>query len=76
MKPILTPHDGQGQFGLSGIRTFDHSHASPELYHCATGMNIIYLGYQKSIQYIHIQNIQANQICTFFLIKIPFCVKM
>ena len=36
MTPILTPHDGRRQFGLSGMRTCDHPHASPELYHCAT----------------------------------------
>ena len=35
-KPILTIHDGRRQFGLSGVRTCDHVHASPELYHCDT----------------------------------------
>ena len=34
MEPI-TPHDSQRQFGLSGIWTCNHLHASPELYHCA-----------------------------------------
>ena len=32
MQPILTPPDGRHHFGLSEIRTYDHSHASPELY--------------------------------------------
>ena len=31
--PILT-HDCRRQFGLSGIRTYVHPYASPELYHC------------------------------------------
>ena len=33
----LTPHDGRCPVGLSGIQTYDHPHASPELYHCVTG---------------------------------------
>ena len=41
MKPILAPHDGRRQFGSSRIRTYDHLHASPELYHCATGTYLI-----------------------------------
>ena len=39
-KPILTPHDGRCQFGLSGIRTCDHPHANPELYYCAMGASL------------------------------------
>ena len=37
MRPILAPHDGRCQFGLIGIRTCDHLHPSPELYHCSSG---------------------------------------
>ena len=37
MKPILTSHDGQCQYGLSRMGTYDQPHASPELYDCATG---------------------------------------
>ena len=29
-KPTLTPYDGRRHFGLSGNRTYDHPHASPE----------------------------------------------
>ena len=36
-KPISNPHDGRRPFGLIGIRTYDHPHVSPELYHCVTG---------------------------------------
>lgn len=30
-RPMLTPHDARRQFNLSGIRTCDQLHASPEL---------------------------------------------
>ena len=40
-KPVLTPYDGRRQFELSGIRTYDHPYASPELYHCATDANFL-----------------------------------
>ena len=36
-KPLLTLYDGRRQFDFSGIQTYDHPHASPELYHCAKG---------------------------------------
>ena len=39
-KPILTPYNGRRQISLSGIRTCDHPHATPELYHCATDADI------------------------------------
>ena len=39
---ILTPHDGQRKFDLSGIQTCDHPHAGPELYHCATDNNSVF----------------------------------
>ena len=32
IKLMLTPHDDRRQSGLSGIRTYDHPHASPKLY--------------------------------------------
>ena len=41
MKAVLTPHNGWRQFDLSGIRTYDHPHARPELYHCATDARYI-----------------------------------
>ena len=31
-----TPHDSRLKFGLSGVRTYDHPHASPEIYHRAS----------------------------------------
>ena len=46
---ILTPHDGRRQFGKSGIRTCDHPHVSPELFHCAMDADkqILVFNFQK-----------------------------
>ena len=33
-------YDRSHKFGLSGIRTYDHLHVCPELYHCATGADL------------------------------------
>ena len=48
-KPMLTPHNSQYQFSLSGIRTYDHPHASPKLYHCYwRQQNVLWYGNLKA----------------------------
>ena len=43
---MLTPHNAQRHFGLSGIQTCVHQHGSPTRYHCATGADKI--GYEAN----------------------------
>ena len=53
-RSILTSHDGRHLFSLSGIRTCDHPHASPEFYHRAMGADICF--YVYSIHIFHQSN--------------------